>query len=53
MTPAFGRCYQRGEGEWSIVALIFACALTFCGTPDLHDVLIDRLKCAPAASTAK
>ena len=37
--------YQRGNGDWALAILIFACALTFCGTPDLHDALISQVNC--------
>jgi hypothetical protein len=41
---ALDRSTQRGDGDWALVALIFACALTFCGTPDLHDALMSHVE---------
>ena len=48
MTGATLKTGQKGDGDWALVALIFACALTFCGTPDLHDALISHVHKYPA-----
>jgi hypothetical protein len=27
----------------TIVIVLFLCGLTYCGNPDLHDIMLDRL----------
>ena len=37
--------YQLGSGDWAFYLMIFAFALAFCGTPDLHDALVSQVSC--------